>query len=105
LFKPGEPRLRLLQWSLAKFDPVIYNMLENQQSKVMGRNDSRIQKLLFACHLLGLCKSDDIELIQGNKSRNKQAIFWENLLDLVSTVETTGHVHFTTPVRTVRSVK
>ncbi|KAM7426907.1 HAUS augmin-like complex subunit 7 [Porites harrisoni] len=101
LFKPGEPRLRLLQWSLAKFDPVIYNMLENQQSKAFGRNDSRLQKLLFACHLLGLCKSDDIELVQGNKSRNKQAVFWENLLDLVSTVETPAQANFTTPVRSV----
>lgn len=92
LFKPGEPRLRLLQWSLAKFDPTIYNLVENQQSEGLGRNDSRVQKLLFASHLLGLCKSDDIELIQGNRSRKKQAVFWENLLDIVSTVET--------PVRT-----
>ncbi|XP_044173929.1 HAUS augmin-like complex subunit 7 [Acropora millepora] len=88
LFKPGEPRLRLLQWALAKFDPTIYNMVENQQSESLGRNDSRIQKLLFASHLLGLCKSNDIEMIQGNRSKNKQAVFWENLLDIVSTVET-----------------
>ncbi|XP_022790741.1 HAUS augmin-like complex subunit 7 isoform X2 [Stylophora pistillata] len=101
LFKPGEPRLRLLQWAVGKFDPVIYNMLENQQSKALGRNDSRIQKLLFACHLLGLCKSDDIDLVQGNKSRNKQAVFWENLLDLIGTIESSGQIsHFTTPVRT-----
>nr|XP_058964913.1 HAUS augmin-like complex subunit 7 [Pocillopora verrucosa] len=101
LFKPGEPRLRLLQWAIGKFDPVIYNMLENQQSKAMGRNDSRMQKLLFACHLIGLCKSDDIDLVQGNKSKNKQAVFWENLLDLVSIVESSGRIsHFTTPVRT-----
>ncbi|KAK2574554.1 HAUS augmin-like complex subunit 7 [Acropora cervicornis] len=95
LFKPGEPRLRLLQWALAKFDPTIYNMVENQQSESLGRNDSRIQKLLFASHLLGLCKSNDIEMIQGNRSKNKQAVFWENLLDIVSTVET--------PIRTTTS--
>jgi len=26
-----------------RFDPVMYNMLENQQSKALGRNDSRLQ--------------------------------------------------------------
>lgn len=101
LFKPGEPRLRLLQWMLAKFDPVMYNMLENQQNKPLGRNDSRLQKLLFSCHLLGLCKSDDIDLVQGTKSRNKQTVFWENLIDLVSAVESSAQIHhFTTPIRT-----
>lgn len=28
---------------ICRFDPVMYNMLENQQSKALGRNDSRLQ--------------------------------------------------------------
>ena len=31
-------------------------------------------------------------------------MFWENLLDLVSTVETPAQANFTTPVRSARSV-
>ena len=34
-----------------RFDPVIYNMLENQQSKIMGRNDSRIQSEYYTLSL------------------------------------------------------
>ena len=43
--------------------------------------------------------------LQGTKSKNKQAVFWENLIDLVSAVESSGQIHhFTTPIRTARFV-
>ncbi|XP_048582265.1 HAUS augmin-like complex subunit 7 isoform X2 [Nematostella vectensis] len=86
LYKPGEPRMRLMQWLLGKFDPTINEMLEGQH-KMRSRNDSRLQRLLFAAHLIGLCHCDDIALIKGETSHSKQAVFFENLIDMVSHVD------------------
>ncbi|XP_031552030.1 uncharacterized protein LOC116289272 [Actinia tenebrosa] len=85
LYKPGEPRLRLIQWLLGRFDPTVHDVLEGQQSK--AKEDARLQRLLFVCNLLGLCKPDDIELVKGSTSKGRQIVFMENMIDLVGTVD------------------
>ncbi|KAK3754475.1 hypothetical protein QZH41_018990, partial [Actinostola sp. cb2023] len=67
------------------FDPTIDDILDSQQNK--AKDDARLQKLLFVCILLGLCKNDDIDLVKGTTSKAKQTLFMENMIDLVSTVD------------------
>ena len=37
----------VLFFTNSRFDPTIYNMVENQQSESLGRNDSRIQSMFI----------------------------------------------------------
>ncbi|KAL8608818.1 hypothetical protein ACOMHN_051423 [Nucella lapillus] len=89
VFKPGEPRIRLLQWLLSKYDLMLGDLVDNSQSAIMqSRMDSRIQRMLFVFSNLGLCRYDDVDLIRGVESSascvvNKQMAFMDLLLDIV----------------------
>jgi HAUS augmin-like complex subunit 7 len=83
LFKPGEPRLRLLQWLFARFDSHIEELVQTQASRPEHLTDSRIQRLTFVASTLGLCRPEDYDLIRGVSSEAKQAAFMDALLDLV----------------------
>ncbi|XP_076448582.1 uncharacterized protein LOC143285220 [Babylonia areolata] len=89
VFKPGEPRIRLLQWLLSKYDLMVGEMVDNSQAAVTGsRMDSRIQRLLFVASNLGLCRYDDVDIIRGVDSStpgavNKQIAFMDRLLDII----------------------
>ena len=50
-------------YNIHRFDPVIYNMLENQQSKVLGRNDSRLQSMLGVYITLPLLLKQYIDMV------------------------------------------
>ncbi|XP_062511486.1 HAUS augmin-like complex subunit 7 isoform X1 [Corticium candelabrum] len=107
LFKPGEPRLRLLQWLLARFDSHLEELVVTQATRPENMTDSRVQRthdLLLSHHallqamltsrfcligltlvasLLGLCRANDYDLIRGVSSDSKQTAFMDALLDLV----------------------
>ncbi|KAK2148300.1 hypothetical protein LSH36_503g01037 [Paralvinella palmiformis] len=95
LFKPGEHRIRLLQWLFSKqvsieldlqftsFDSSLENLLDPECVSVDSRMDSRIQRLLYVASSLGLCSKDDADLIRGCGSISKQLAFIEQLLDIV----------------------
>ncbi|KAL5014850.1 hypothetical protein ScPMuIL_009120 [Solemya velum] len=83
IFKPGEPRIRLLQWLFSRFDSQLNEVLDPQYASVESKMDSRIQRLLFVASTLGLCKYDDVDLIRGLSSSSKQAVFMDQLMDLV----------------------
>ncbi|XP_013410203.1 uncharacterized protein LOC106173581 [Lingula anatina] len=83
IFKPGEPRIRLLQWLFSKFDSKLNDMLDPQLAATDTKIDSRIQRLLFIANTLGLCRYDDVDLIRGVASQAKQISFMDQLLDLV----------------------
>ncbi|XP_062511502.1 HAUS augmin-like complex subunit 7 isoform X2 [Corticium candelabrum] len=83
LFKPGEPRLRLLQWLLARFDSHLEELVVTQATRPENMTDSRVQRLTLVASLLGLCRANDYDLIRGVSSDSKQTAFMDALLDLV----------------------
>ncbi|XP_072026634.1 HAUS augmin-like complex subunit 7 [Amphiura filiformis] len=83
LFRPGEARIRLLQWLFARFDNKLSDLLEGQYGTSGAKMDSRLQRLLQISSLMGLCESDDIDLVRGAAATSKQATFWDKLLDIV----------------------
>ncbi|KAK7102248.1 HAUS augmin-like complex subunit 7 [Littorina saxatilis] len=89
VFRPGEPRIRLLQWLLSKYDLKLAELVDNPQAAASGsKMDSRIQRLLYVCSTIGLCKYDDVDLIRGvetsgSSAVKKQTAFFEQLLDVV----------------------
>ncbi|XP_065068465.1 uncharacterized protein LOC135693815 isoform X2 [Rhopilema esculentum] len=91
-FQPCEARMRLLSWLIEKFDPKFGEILSKQMPSVDHRIESRVQKMLFICNLLGVCRADDLELIKGTASKKKQMIFLENLLELVLTSDKANFV-------------
>ncbi|XP_052081435.1 HAUS augmin-like complex subunit 7 [Mytilus californianus] len=88
IFKPGEPRIRLLQWLFSKFDSQLNDLLDPQYASVESKMDSRMQRLLFVGSTLGLCRYDDVDLIRGVTTGSKQAAFMDNLIDLVCIMDT-----------------
>ncbi|XP_046857250.1 uncharacterized protein LOC124450650 [Xenia sp. Carnegie-2017] len=91
LFKPGEPRLRLIQWLLSKFDPQLEELLDSHHAVLSNLSDSRVSKLLFCANLLALCRDDDVDLITGKSSKSKQLALYEHLIDLLFIVEDLSH--------------
>ncbi|XP_046335158.2 uncharacterized protein LOC124117372 [Haliotis rufescens] len=87
LFKPGEPRIRLLQWLFSKFDSKLAEVLDPDYAPVGSKMDSRIQRLLDVANTLGLCRYDDVDLIRGVTSVSKQASFMTQLIDMVSIID------------------
>ncbi|XP_067684101.1 HAUS augmin-like complex subunit 7 [Haliotis asinina] len=87
LFKPGEPRIRLLQWLFSKFDSKLAEVLDPDYAPVGSKMDSRIQRLLDVASTLGLCRYDDVDLIRGVTSVSKQASFMTQLIDMVSIID------------------
>ncbi|XP_041350038.1 uncharacterized protein LOC121369187 [Gigantopelta aegis] len=87
LFKPGEPRIRLLQWLFVKFDGRLDEILDPSYTPIESQKDSRIQRLLFVASTLGLCKYNDVDLIRGVTSTSKQAAFMDQLLDMVTIMD------------------
>ncbi|EDV25208.1 HAUS augmin-like complex subunit 7 [Trichoplax sp. H2] len=87
IFKPGEARIRLLQWLFARLEPSIEEILDNQTIQASGRGDSRLQTLLFIASSLGLCATHDIELIKGTCPASKQKIFMNTLIDVVCAID------------------
>ncbi|XP_033744665.1 uncharacterized protein LOC117330479 [Pecten maximus] len=84
IFKPGEHRIRLLQWLFSKFDSRLNDVLDPQFASNESKMDSRLQRLLFVATTLGLCKYDDVDLIRGiNTKAMRQASFMDQLLDNV----------------------
>lgn len=90
IFKPGEPRIRLLQWLFSTIDSSLNDVLDPSHS-VESRMDSRIQRLLFVASTLGLCRYDDVDIIRGATSPSKQASFIDQLLDLAIYAEDSHH--------------
>ncbi|XP_045166766.2 uncharacterized protein LOC123530121 isoform X2 [Mercenaria mercenaria] len=88
IFKPGEARIRLLQWLFSKFDSKLNEILDPQYASVESKMDSRIQRLLFVASNLGLCRYDDVDLIRGVVPATRQSAFMEHLIDLVYIVDT-----------------
>ncbi|XP_025107651.1 uncharacterized protein LOC112572278 [Pomacea canaliculata] len=85
VFTPGEPRIRLLQWLLSKFDTKAGELLDTQHSFAETKMDSRIQKILYITSSLGLCRYNDVDLIRGMESASgRQAAFFNRLLDIVT---------------------
>ncbi len=87
VYKPGEHRIRLLQWLFTKFDSRLDDILNPRLATVETKMDSRIQRLLFVASSLGLCGSDDADLIRGSASVSKQTSFMDQLLDLVCIID------------------
>ncbi|XP_050414177.2 HAUS augmin-like complex subunit 7 [Patella vulgata] len=88
IFKPGEPRIRLLQWLFAKFDSKLNELLDPEHAPIESKMDSRIQRLLYVSSTLGLCRYDDVDLIRGVTIGSKQTAFMDQLLDLVCIMDT-----------------
>ncbi|KAH3818710.1 hypothetical protein DPMN_120433 [Dreissena polymorpha] len=84
IFKPGEARIRLLQWLLSKFDSELNEILDPQYASVESKMDSRIQRLLFVASNIGLCRYDDVDLIRGAVPASRQAVFMAHLIDIVA---------------------
>ncbi|KAL4225877.1 HAUS augmin-like complex subunit 7 [Mactra antiquata] len=83
IFKPGEARIRLLQWLFSKFDSKLNELLDPEYASVESKMDSRLQRLLFVASNLGLCRYDDVDLIRGVVPASRQCVFMEHLIDLV----------------------
>jgi len=83
MFEPCEARIRLLSWLLTKFESSFGEILAKQVPSVNNRIESRVQRMLFLCNLMGLCRSNDLEVIKGTSSKRRQIKFWENLLEHV----------------------
>jgi len=83
MFEPCEARIRLLLWLLTKFESSFGEILAKQVPSVNNRIESRVQRMLFLCNLMGLCRSNDLEVIKGTSSKRRQIKFWENLLEHV----------------------
>ncbi|XP_052782046.1 uncharacterized protein LOC128218421 isoform X1 [Mya arenaria] len=84
IFKPGEARIRLLQWLLSKFDSALNEVLDPQYASVESKMDSRIQRLLYVASNIGLCRYDDVDLIRGVVPASRQSSFMEHLIDIVA---------------------
>ncbi|KAK3103461.1 hypothetical protein FSP39_019433 [Pinctada imbricata] len=83
IYAPGEPRINLLQWLFVRFDSSLHEVLDPQPRSTGSRMDSRIQRLLFVASTLGLCSSEDVDLIRGVTKGSKQDAFLGYLLDIV----------------------
>ena len=101
IFKPGEQRIRLLQWLFSKFDSRLSDILDPRFASFESKMDSRIQRLLFVASSLGFCKYDDVDLIRGvNTKPHRQTMFIEQIIDAVSIMdcaEDPGHKIFSSP--------
>ncbi|XP_064633205.1 HAUS augmin-like complex subunit 7 isoform X2 [Lineus longissimus] len=93
MFKPGEQRMRLLQWLFARIDSRLNNMIEAQYSSHEGISESRIKRILVVASTLGLCHKDDIDLIRGVASVSKQTVFMDRLLDTVCIMDSAADPH------------
>nr|XP_022300647.1 HAUS augmin-like complex subunit 7 [Crassostrea virginica] len=83
IYKPGEPRIKLLQWLFSKFDSKLHEYIEPKFATAESKLDSRIQRLLFVTSTLGLCKYDDVDLLRGITTGSRQDAFMDKLIDLV----------------------
>ncbi|XP_061187859.1 HAUS augmin-like complex subunit 7 [Saccostrea echinata] len=83
IYKPGEPRIKLLQWLFSKFDSKLHEYIEPRFDTAESKLDSRIQRLLFVASTLGFCRYDDVDLIRGVTTGSKQDAFMDKLIDLV----------------------
>ncbi|XP_062611395.1 HAUS augmin-like complex subunit 7 [Saccostrea cucullata] len=83
IYKPGEPRIKLLQWLFSKFDSKLHEYIEPRFDTAESKLDSRIQRLLFVASTLGFCRYDDVDLIRGVTTGSKQDMFMDKLIDLV----------------------
>ncbi|KAK2194237.1 hypothetical protein NP493_1g04033 [Ridgeia piscesae] len=90
IFKPGEARIRLLQWLLVRFDEKLNNVLEPEHAATDVKMDSRLQRILFVASSLGLCHPDDADLIRGTTTNAKQLCFMGQLLDLLTILDAAG---------------
>ncbi|XP_065938725.1 HAUS augmin-like complex subunit 7 [Magallana gigas] len=83
IYKPGEPRIKLLQWLFSKFDSKLHEYIEPRFATAESKLDSRVQRLLFVTSTLGLCRYDDVDLIRGVTGGSRQDAFMDKLIDLV----------------------
>ncbi|KAI0222381.1 hypothetical protein LSAT2_026392 [Lamellibrachia satsuma] len=90
IFKPGEARIRLLQWLLVRFDEKLNNVLDPEHAATDVKMDSRLQRILFVASSLGLCHPDDADLIRGTTTNTKQLCFMGQLLDLLGVLDAAG---------------
>ncbi|XP_067929854.1 HAUS augmin-like complex subunit 7 [Watersipora subatra] len=88
IFNPGEPRIKILQWLLSRFNSSVYNFLE----PIYAGTEPKLKAILHAASALGLCRASDIDLIQGKSSMNKQMAFMDKLLNLCLTADETGSI-------------
>jgi len=83
LLHPSEMRTNLLTWAVIKFDNKFQEVIDRNTPAISNRIDSRHQKLLFICNLIGVCRADDLELIRGTASQKKQLKFWGLFVDMM----------------------
>ncbi|KAF6023412.1 HAUS7 [Bugula neritina] len=83
IFKPGEPRIRILQWLLSKLHYSTYNYLDT----IYSHSEVRLKGILQVASSLGLCRPTDLELIEGKGSKSKQKAFINKLLDMVEVAD------------------
>ncbi|XP_012946531.2 uncharacterized protein LOC101855079 [Aplysia californica] len=83
LTSPGEGRLKVLQWIFSRYDSHLADLLDPSRFTAGARADARLQKLLTAASAMCLCSHSDIALIRGDAPLQKQAAFYDQLLNIV----------------------
>ncbi|ELU00697.1 hypothetical protein CAPTEDRAFT_224194 [Capitella teleta] len=87
LFTAHEPRMRLLQWLFSRFHARLNEVVDPSFYSSESRMDSVLHRLLFTASTLGLCGPSEVEVIKGSAPVQRQAAFWDQLLDLVCVID------------------
>ena len=82
LLHPGETRVKILHWLVTLYDSVFSGLLDDNSPVILNRIDSRHQKLLLVMNIMGVCKTNDLDLVRGSASQKKQIHFWKILINM-----------------------
>lgn len=82
LLHPGETRVKIMRWLVTLYDPLFSELLDSNSYVTLNRIDSRHQKLLLVLNIMGVCKTDDLDLVRGSASQKKQIHFWKILINM-----------------------
>ncbi|XP_039267035.2 HAUS augmin-like complex subunit 7 [Styela clava] len=86
LLSQGEHRIHLLLWIFGGIHPNVEKIVGAQDIIMRQQSDlgvdKRIQLLTSLASFFGLCRPEDLDLIRGRATLNKQVSFWNKLFDI-----------------------
>ena len=82
LLHPGETRVKILRWLVTLYDPVFSELLDSNSYLTLIRNWFKAPEVIISIDIMGVCKTDDLDLVRGSASQKKQIHFWKILINM-----------------------